>query len=137
MRFPLFPRIRDIVDHVGTRLRVSIDACPDGALTVIEDPARPGTPRVLLDACGTELLGGYIMSARLALSSGLPDEFTAGAFAASFHLAHDPEPAIVIRQPDGGRFAIPATFWDKLYAELCMVIAHSRRFDREPTVRLH
>lgn len=133
----MFPRIRDIVDGVGARLRVSVDAYPVGALTVIEDPVQPETSRILLDPYGTELLGGYIMSARLALPFGLPDEFSEGAFAARFRLVCDPDPAIVITQSEGRSFTISAPFWDKLYAELCMVIAHTRRLRPEPSLRLH
>jgi hypothetical protein len=132
----VFPRIRDIIDGVGTRLRVSVDAFPAGALTVIEDPGAPATSRILLDPYGTELLGGYIMSARLALPFGLPDEFSEGAFAARFQLVCEPEPAIVITQSEGRSFIISAPFWDKLYAELCMVIAHTRRLRPERFARL-
>lgn len=133
----MFPRIRDIIDGVGTRLRVSVDAFPAGALTVIEDPGAPATSRILLDAYGTELLGGYIMSARLALPLGLPDEFSEGAYAARFRLVCEPEPAIVITQAEGRSFTITAPFWDKLYAELCMVTAHSRQLRPERSARLH
>lgn len=133
----MFPRIRDIVDGVGERLRVSVDAYPAGALTVIEDPGHPDASRILLDGYGTELLGGYIMSARLALPFGLPDECTEGAFAAHFRLVCNPDPAIVITQAQGRSFTISAPFWDKLYAELCMVIAHARRLRPEAPVRLH
>lgn len=135
MRFRVFPRVREIVDSLGTRLRVSVEACPGGPLTLIEDPHQPA--RVLLDAYGTELLGGYIMSARLSLPCGLPEESTAGAFAATFELSRGPDAAIVVHQAEGCRFAIPASVWDKLYAELCIVVAHGRRFDREESVRLH
>lgn len=118
-------------------MRVSVDAYPAGALIVIEDPAEPETSRIMLDAYGTELLGGYIMSARLALPFGLPDEFSEGAFAARFRLDCEPTPSIVITQKGGRAFTIAAPFWDKLYAELCMVVAHSRRLGRAETVRLH
>lgn len=133
----MFPRIRDITDNVGSRLRVSVDAYPAGALIVLEDPAGPEQARVMLDAYGTELLGGYIMSARLALPFGLPDEYTEGSFASRFSLVCEPTPEIVIVQAEGRSFTIPAAFWDKLYAELCMVVAHTRRMTRKEVVRLH
>lgn len=133
----MFPRIRDIIDGVGARLRVSVDAYPAGALIVIEDPAGPDASRIMLDAYGTELLSGYIMSARLALPYGLPDEFTEGAFASRFRLVCEPLPEIVITQSEGRSFTISAAFWDKLYAELCMVMAHTRRLSRKHSLRLH
>jgi hypothetical protein len=133
----VFPRVRDIIDGVGTRLRVSMDAYAAGALIVIEDPAAPGASRIVLDAYGTELLGGYIMSARLALPYDLPDEYTEGAWAARFRLVQSPEPAIVIAQDEGRTFTIAAPFWDRLYAELCMVVAHTRRLTPRESVRVH
>ena len=32
---------------------------------------------------------------------------------------------------------IPAPFWDKLYAELCMVLAHARELSRGSAQRVH
>jgi hypothetical protein len=133
----VFPRVRDIIDTLGARLRVSIDAHPGGALIVLEDPAGSEDERIMLDPYGTELLGGYIMSARLALPSGLPDEYSEGPFSSRFQLVCEPVPRIVITQQHGRRFTIAAPFWDKLYAELCLVIAHSRSLSRALEMRLH
>jgi len=133
----VFPRIREIVDGVGARLRVSMDACPTGALIVLEEPGDPRKPHIILDAYGTELLGGYIMSARLALPTGLPDEEMDGSFPSTFKLVSSPEPAILILQRDGRKLRINSCFWDKLYGELCMVLAHTRDRSRQSAGLLH
>ncbi len=133
----MFPRVREIIHSNGERLRVSVHACSGGAVTVIEHPVRRGSGQVMLDAVGVELLGGYLMSARLALPAGLPEERMIGSLGASFQLDLEPEPCIHIRQDGGRAVEIPACFWDKLYAELCLVVAHSRERPRLEPVQLH
>ncbi len=134
---PVFPRIREILDGSGGRLRVSVDALPTGAVMLLEQPGASGAPRVMLDAYGTELLAGYIMSARLASGSDLPDEFMDGLYASRFQLVHDAASAILITQGAGQEFAIEARYWDKLYAELAMVLAHTRDLSRRHPARVH
>jgi hypothetical protein len=58
----VFPRIREIVDPFGLRLRVTVDAHPSGALVKLERPDVAGSSQLLLDAYGAELLSGYIMA---------------------------------------------------------------------------
>lgn len=133
----VFPRIREITDAFGARLQVSVEAHPTGALVVFDRPDRTAYPSAVLDGYGVEVLCGYIMAARLALPYDLPDEIVDGPFAASFALARTEQVAVVMRQK-GSRphFEIPAPFWDRLYAELCVVIAHTRELGRRSTRRL-
>ena len=132
-------RIREIIDPFGMRLRVSIHPDPQGALIALERSDVAGTPRVLLDGYGGELLSGFIMAARLALPHPLPNEQCDGTYAAELRLTHAPKVIIQVRQPQAGQeIEIPAPFWDKLYAELCLVLPHDRHYGRgEPTVLVH
>ena len=124
-------RIRELTDPFGLRLRVSVERHPKGALVALERHDITGAPRVLLDGYGAELLSGFIMAGRLALPHPLPDERCAGAFPFVLSLTHEPKVSIRIRQDgDGETLEIPAPFWDKLYAELCLVIPHAREFTR-------
>lgn len=133
----MFPRIREITDAFGARLRVSVEAHPAGALVVFDRPDRRHYPSAVLDGYGAEVLCGYIMAARLALPNDLPDEIVDGPFASCFGLARGDQITLVMKQK-GTRhdFEIPAPFWDRLYAELCVVIAHSRELGRRATKRL-
>lgn len=127
----MFPRIREITDALGARLRISVEEHPTGALVTLQraDLRRP--QQALLDHYATEVLWGYIMSARLALPGGLPDEAIQGVFPARLHLQVAPSVTLTITQPGSAEpFEIPATFWDRLYAELGVVLAHSRELGR-------
>lgn len=124
-------RIRELTDPFGLRLRVSVEPHPKGALIALERHDAAGRPRVLLDSYGGELLSGFIMAARLALPHPLPAERCQGLFPAEISLTHEPKVSICIRQQENGTvLEIPAPFWDKLYAELCLVIPHAREFTR-------
>lgn len=81
-----------------------------------------------LDVHGADLLCGYLVAARLAGRQQLPDETSYGPLAATFSLAHDPVVRIEVRRHllDDAMLTIPATMWDRLYAELCIVGAHAR-----------
>jgi hypothetical protein len=134
----VLPRIREITDLTGARLSVSIERHPAGALIILESPDERGTPRAMLDCHGAELLTGFIMAARLAQPYGLSDETVEGTFPARFSLAPGDDVAIAIAQR--GRpvpFAIMTSFWDRLYAELCIVVAHGRELDRSRFARVH
>jgi hypothetical protein len=134
----VFPRIREITDAFGARLRVSIEAHPTGALVVFDRPDRTGYPRAVLDGYGAEVLCGYIIAARLALPNALPDEIVDGPFAARFSLAFEDKVAVAMVGKRGGdRFDLPAPFWDRLYAELCVIIAHARELTRRAAGRVH
>jgi len=127
----VFPRVREITDALGSRLQVSVDTHASGALVSLELPDQRGRPSVRLDGYGSEVLWGYIMSARLALPGGLPEERVGGAVPSRLSLVREPRVAIVMTQADLERpFEIPATFWDRLYAELCVVNAHARALGR-------
>lgn len=133
----MFPRIREIIDAGGGRLRVSVEAHPSGALVLFDRPDRPQYPQLALDGYGVEVLCGYIMAARLALPNDLPDETVDGAFASRFSLTHTDKVALVLRQSGASAtFEIPPQFWDLLYAELSVVIAHSRESGRRSTYLL-
>lgn len=126
-----FPRVRDITDAMGSRLRLSVEPHACGARVLLEQPDARGRPRAMLDGYGAEVLAGYIMAARLSLPQGLADECIGGAFPSRLRLSHSPGVALVITQADLERpFAISATFWDRLYAELGIVVAHARELGR-------
>ncbi|WP_313537891.1 hypothetical protein [Sphingomonas sp.] len=133
----MFPRIREITDAFGGRLRVSVEEHPSGALIVVERPDLGGRPRILLDGYGVDVLAGYIMSARLSVPQGLPDEQVDGMFATRFGLELDPSAALVLSQEGAVSLEIAAPFWDRLYAELCIVAAHARELTRRAEARIH
>lgn len=132
----MFARVREITDALGGRLKVGVDAQPGGVTVVIERPDLRGCPRASLDGYGAEVLCGYIMAARLAGSGSLPDECTDGSCATRLRFNREPRPAIAVIQANLERpFEIPATFWDQLYAELCLVTAHVRALGRPMEAR--
>ena len=97
-------RIREIADGLGSRLRVTAEDRHAGSLVILERGDLSNGTRALLDRYGAEVLRAFLMAARLSLSGGLPDE-----------------------TQDGGLVAldIPASLWDRLYAELCLISAHT------------
>lgn len=133
----LFPRIREITDAFGARLRVSVEEHPSGALVVLERPDLGGQPRILLDGYGVDVLSGYIMSARLSVPHPLPDEHVDGTFTTRFELGLDPAATLLLAQSESTVLDIPAPFWDRLYAELCLVAAHARELGRRAEARVH
>ncbi|AQR73620.1 hypothetical protein [Sphingomonas sp. LM7] len=133
----MFPRIREITDAFGGKLRVSVEEHPSGALVVLERPDMTGRPRILLDGYGTDVLAGYIMSARLAVPHDLPDEHVDGTFSTRFALGLEPRAALELSQDGDTMLEIPAPFWDRLYAELCLVAAHARELARRAEARVH
>lgn len=133
----MFPRIREITDAFGGRLRVSVEEHPSGALIVLERPDLAGRPRVLLDGYGVDVLAGYIMSARLSLPQALPDERVDGMFGTRLRLEVDPSAVLLLTQEGGSGIEIAAPFWDRLYAELCIVAAHARELTRRAEARVH
>lgn len=123
----MFSRIRDIEDRLGACLRVSMSAHPGGAPTVtLERRDQPHRPSARLSLCGAEILSGFLMSARLSAPHPMPDEEAADPLAARFRLECAPDARVVIGQDDHFPLAIEARLWDRLYAELCLVIAHGR-----------
>ena len=127
----VFPRIREIIDPFGLRLRVTVTMDPSGASVTLERPDQQGGMRLRLDAYGAELLSGYIMASRLALPQDLPAEQVEGAFPCELRLSQEPKVAIEISGKGAARpLDVTATFWDKLYAELCLAIPHARELSR-------
>lgn len=121
-----FSRTRDIEDSTGACLRVSMSAHADGAAVTLERRDQPHRPSARLSLCGTEILSGFIMSARLSAPHAMPDEATDCPFPTRFRLDCAREACVVIEQEEGFPVAIEARLWDRLYAELCLVIAHGR-----------
>lgn len=94
-------------------------------------------PCAVLDPFGAELLGSYLVSARLALPHGLPDEDTHRGLARRFRLVVKPDPMVEVSQGGANLFPIPARYWDRLYAELCLVVAHTRDLGTRRPARIH
>jgi hypothetical protein len=127
----VFPRIREITDAMGARLRIIVEAHPGGAMITLERPGQHRQDKAMLDLYAAEVLWGYIMSARLALPGDLPDERIESSFQTRLSLRHEPSVGLMITQSCMERpFEIPATFWDRLYAELCVANAHARELGR-------
>jgi len=134
----VFPRIREIVDQNGDRFRVSVTVDEGGALIKLEHPLQSDGPCVVLDPAGAELLGSYLMSARLSLPCGLPDESMQQGLVCRFSLVVVPAALIEITLGSRGvPFHIPVRYWDKLYAELSLVVAHTRHLGRQVRARIH
>lgn len=134
----MFPRIREIVDQNGERLRVSVTVDVAGPLIKLEHPVQSDGPWVVLDPGGAELLGSYLMSARLALPLGLPDEIMQQGLVCRFRLVVAPAAFVEVTLGSrGAPFHIPMRYWDKLYAELSLAVAHTRNLARHSPVRIH
>lgn len=135
---PVHPRIRDIEDSFGTCLRLIVAAHPAGAVVTLERSDLADSPSVMLSAYGVEVLSAFIMSARLSLPDGIPDEQVDGAFPAHFRLVVAPRPAISVDQDDAEEsIVIEANLWDRLYAELCLVSAHAQELVRRAQIHMH
>lgn len=137
----MFRRVREIADPFGSVICISVEPHPNGALVVVDRPARHGLNahhKVMLDAYGADILLGFIMSARLAVPGDMPEEIIAGAFPARFRLVNKPAALVVIDQLNQpGSLRLPETLWDRLYAELCLVCAHARELERRSAALIH
>lgn len=122
----MFSRIRDIEDGQGACLRISMSAHADSATVTLERRDQPPYPSARLSLSGAELLSGFLMSARLSAPHTMPDEEIACPPVVRFHLDYAPHARVVIEQDDRFPLSIEARLWDRLYAELCLVIAHGR-----------
>lgn len=113
-------RIREIIHCAGPRLRIVLDH-EDGVMRVqLSDPSTGSEP-VLLDPYGTELLAGFILSARLS-GGQLAEEWSGGMLGCRFQLTREH-----IKLSQEGRFLlVPSLIWDRLYAELMLAVAHAR-----------
>jgi hypothetical protein len=132
------PRIRDLQDSFGTRLRLVVAPHPTGAVITLERRDLPKNPSVMLSAYGVEILTAFIMSARLSLPESMPDEVADGPFPASFRLSCGQRAAIILEQDDADeQIEISANLWDRLYAELCLVSAHAHEIVRRSSMTMH
>ena len=78
------------------------------------------------------------LKSRLAATQGLPEEYVDGPFATSFRLEVEPCSMLALNQgPARQDLEIPAPFWDRLYAELCLVGAHARELARRAGSHVH
>lgn len=121
-------RIRDIKHASGKVLRIGLDrdGGEDSMIIQLSDPLEPSGAPVLLDLYGAELLAGFVMSARLALAGDLAEEQCGGTLGCRLRLRRGAgETAIELTQ--GAKpLRVPAPLWDRLYAELMLVLAHGR-----------
>lgn len=118
-------RIREIADGLGASLRVTAERHHPESLVILERGDMHVAPPALLDHYGAEVLRAFLMAARLSLAGGLPDEMVDGPFATQFRLNVDPVASLALTQDCGlTSLDIPATLWDRLYAELCLISAH-------------
>lgn len=130
-------RVREIIDALGSRVRIGVERHPFGGLVTLERPDRRGCPRVLLDTYGAEILSAYIMSARLSADRPLAEEVVAGTYPLRIQLDHQPAPLLRLVDASETRLELPAPVWDRLYAELNIAVAHVREFDRRSVAGLH
>ena len=127
----MFPRIREIEDALGSRLRLGVEAHASGSVVTIACCGQTSDRQVLLDLYGSEVLRAYIEAARLALPQDLPEEHVDGAYPVRLRLRREPCIALLVTQAGHDQpLSIPATFWDRLHAELGVANAHARELDR-------
>ena len=137
MYSPYFARVRELSDTRGARLRLGIEHGPYGTRIALEQ-CDASAACVVLDVHGAELLCGFVMAARLAGEDGLADEHAYGPNAATFCAVSDKDERIEIVQTDGAaRVAIPASLWDRFFAELSIVAAHGRALSAPVRATLH
>jgi hypothetical protein len=133
----LFSRIRDIEDNSGTclriSLRISLSITPAASTVTLERRDLDHHPSVRLSLYGAEVLNGFIMAARLSVPKPLPDETTGSPYPAHFQLDCDQGTRVLIEQEDRFPLSIDARLWDRLYAELCLVLAHGREHSQQHT----
>ncbi|OWK28322.1 hypothetical protein [Sphingomonas mucosissima] len=130
-------RVREIIDALGSRVRIGVERHAFGGLVTLERPDRRGCPRILLDIYGAETLTAYIMSARLSADRPLTEEIVTGAYPMRVELEHQPAPLLRLVDAAEVRLDLPAPLWDRLYAELNVALAHVREMDRRSTAHLH
>jgi hypothetical protein len=81
---------------------------------------------ISLDLYGAELLAGFLMSARLAAIGELSDERCNGNYPLRLrHYATGGNVRIELEQ-FGERLILARNLWDRLYAELQLMLAHGR-----------
>lgn len=125
-------RVRDIIHRDGRRLRIGFSSGlgGDGPVIRLGDPGRNGAGTIMLDLYGGELLAAFLMGARLSRLGELADERCNGDFPLHLRLsARGGEMRVEIDQL-GHRLDLAQPLWDRLYAELQLVLAHGRQLGR-------
>ncbi|WP_343227963.1 hypothetical protein [Stakelama flava] len=125
------------MDASGVRLRLGVENGPAGLQIALERSDLAAVPLATLDIYGAELLCGFIMAARLAGSDDLAEEQAWGANAATFALLGSARRIEIVQNGSAGPVSIPATLWDRLFAELCIVAAHGRAVAEPGRATLH
>lgn len=131
-------RVRDIIHRSGRRVRLVLEQAQPGEGPVIRlvDPECPAG-QILLDVYGTELLAGFLMSARLAKPGELADEGCHGDYPLRLRLGASGNRAVVALAQSGAELLLHSALWDRLYTELLLVVAHGRHLGRSsPTATL-
>lgn len=130
----MFLRTRDIADGSdGACLRVSLNAHPAGTVVMLERRDQEHRPFARLSLHGAEILNGFVMAARLSTPQPIPDETTGQPCPARFRLECTAEPRVLVEQEDRFPLSIEARLWDRLYAELCLALAHGREQAQQHT----
>jgi hypothetical protein len=121
-------RVRDIIHPVGGRLRIVLDREPGTAAPIgrLSDPGRPERPVILLDGLGLDLLAGFLLNAGLADHGRLADEESQSDWPLRLRLVDEQGRASVVLYQEKRMLAVPDVFWDRLYGELLLVVAHAR-----------
>lgn len=133
----MYARTRDIEARGGICLRICIEPSPFGAMVRLERLDGACCPSALLSLYGTEILSGFVMAARLSIPFPIPDENVEGHLPVRFHLDCSGGARVVIEQEGNRPLLIDEPLWDRLYAELCLVIAHGRELARLAGISLH
>ena len=125
-------RVRHIIHRDGRQLRLTLSRGEggEGPLIRLGDPLRVCPAAILLDVNGAELLAAFLMSARLAAVGELAEESCNGDYPYRLRLSAQAGVARVEIDQLGQQLLIARSLWDRLYAELQLVLAHSRQLSR-------
>lgn len=121
-------RVRDILHRDGSRFRLTLTppASGEGPMIRLGTPDRAFPATIILDLYGADLLAAFLMSARVAKVGELAEERCHGDWPLVLRLnAKGGEVRVELDQL-GQRLHLPKAIWDRLYAELQMVLAHGR-----------
>ena len=121
-------RVRDIIHRDGRRIRIALAPREggDGPLIRLSDPNRANGGTIMLDLYGADLLAGFLMSARLSKLGELSDERCNGDCPLRLRLSAVGGEARIELDQLGQRLVVGRPLWDRVYAELQMVLAHGR-----------
>ncbi|GAA4032957.1 hypothetical protein GCM10022281_10890 [Sphingomonas rosea] len=121
-------RLRELSCGIRHRLRLALEATATGEppLVRLGLPAEVGGPSVLLDLYGAELLSGFLLSARVAGAGLVAPEEGLGDYPFSLRLTRAGEEGVIEIVQGAEKLAVVQPLWDRLYAELLLVLAHGR-----------